>query len=56
MQIEIKEIIGFSNEDSLELLMDFRQIFFKNITTYFNTLDINLTEEQDFFIRKLKED
>lgn len=55
MEIEIKEIIGFSNEDSLELLMEFRQIFFKNITTYFNTLDINLTEEQDFFIRKLKE-
>lgn len=54
MEIEIKEIIGFSTEDSLELLMEFREIFFKNIEMYYKVLDIDLNEEQDCYIREIK--
>ncbi|MBR2614530.1 MAG: hypothetical protein IKC71_02905 [Clostridia bacterium] len=55
MKIEISEIIGLSNKESLELLMEFRQIFFQNIEMYFRTLNIDLEEKQVCYIREVIE-
>lgn len=49
-QWEINPIIEHSNESTLELLLDFKTLFFKNIYKYLDVLDFDKNEKLNCYI------
>ena len=45
MQQDISTIIDYSNEDGLELLFEFKLLFFKNLSEYLDAIEINKSEK-----------
>jgi hypothetical protein len=53
MQQDINAIIGYSNEDGLELLFEFKLLFFKNLSEYLDAIEINKSERLNCYIREI---
>ena len=53
MQQELNTIIEYSNEDGLELLLEFKLLFFKNLPKYLDTIEINKSEKLNCYIREI---
>jgi hypothetical protein len=52
MQQELASIISSSNESNLELLFDFKEMFFDNLTGYLNALGVAQDEILHCYIKE----
>lgn len=54
MQVDVNSIIQYSNENSLDLLVEFKHIFYANVLGYLDTLKIDINEIIGCSVRQLK--